>query len=63
MIEKVVQKADLGQFDEVKQNLAYWLSKSQSERVSAVEHLRRQRHGDTEQILRTLRVFRLSDMK
>jgi len=42
MIAKVVQKRKLQDFSEVKENLAYWLSKTSDERVSAVEYLRRQ---------------------
>ena len=47
MIEKVVNKADLSRHDEVKQNLAYWLSRPPAERVEAVELLRRRVHGDS----------------
>ena len=45
MIEKVVKKRRLEDFSEIKEDLAYWLSKSPEERVAAVELLRRQRHG------------------
>ena len=57
MIEKVVRKADLASFSEPKENLAYWLSRSPSERVEAVEELRRQRHGDSTRLQRVARVI------
>lgn len=56
MIEKVVKKARLSEFSEIEENLAYWLSRSPSERVSAVETLRRQMHGDSERLQRVIRV-------
>jgi hypothetical protein len=57
MIEKVVRKGNLGEFSEIKENLAYWLSKSPEERVAAVEQLRRQYHGDSARLQRTARVI------
>jgi hypothetical protein len=59
MIEKVVKKADLADFSEVKENLAYWLSRPPSERVAAVEILRRQRHGNAARLQRVARVAEL----
>jgi len=57
MIEKVVKKADLKDFDEVKENLAYWLSKTPAERIAAVEYLR-SLHGETSaRLQRTVRVI------
>lgn len=58
MIEKVVTKADLRRFSEVKENLAYWLSRPPAERVAAVEYLRRQRDGSTARLQRVARVIR-----
>jgi hypothetical protein len=63
MIEKVVRKADLASFSEPKENLAYWLSRSPSERVEAVEELRRQRHGDSARLQRVARVTDLTDLE
>src|SRR3569832_963402 len=57
MIEKVVKKRSLEKFSEVKENLAYWLSKTTEERVGAVEPLRKQRHGDSTGLQRTARVI------
>ena len=56
MIKKVVKKARLGEFSEVKDNLAYWLSKSPGERVAAVEFLRRERNGSSARLQRSARV-------
>ncbi|MEW6026351.1 MAG: hypothetical protein AB1599_03530 [Planctomycetota bacterium] len=41
----------------VKKNLAYWLSKSPSERISAMELLRKQKYGDSGPIQKTVRVI------
>jgi len=46
MIEKVVRKHKRSEYDEIQDNLKYWLSKSPDERVSAVEILRRQHYGE-----------------
>lgn len=56
MIEKVVKKRRLEDFSEIKEDLAYWLSKSPEERVAAVELLRRQRHGSRERLQRVVKV-------
>ena len=58
MIEKVVRKAKLGEFDEVRENLAYWLSRTPEERVGAIEILWRQRHGDEIRLQRVARVIK-----
>jgi len=60
MIKKVVKKGKLEDFSEVKENLAYWLSKSPEERVEAVEFLRRQRHGSSERLQRVVKVIQRS---
>ncbi len=57
MIEKVVRKANLQDFLEIKENLAYWLSKSPEERVAAVEYLRREHYGSLPRLQRTARVI------
>jgi 2-hydroxy-3-keto-5-methylthiopentenyl-1-phosphate phosphatase len=41
MIEKVVKKRNLNDAGAAKDDLAYWLSKTPEERISAVEILRR----------------------
>ena len=45
MIKKVVMKRNVKDFYSVKEDLAYWLSKTPEERIEAVEYLRRQLHG------------------
>ena len=56
MIQKVVRKARLQEFSETKPNLAYWLSRTPEERVSAVEYLRRQIHGSSARLQRAAKV-------
>lgn len=60
MIEKVVRKGNLQEFSEVKENLAYWLSKTPDERVAAVEHLRREHDGSSARLQRSARVVQRS---
>jgi hypothetical protein len=57
MVERVVTKHNIKGFDSVKEDLAYWLSKTPEERVEAVEYLRRQLHGSSERLQRTARVI------
>lgn len=56
MMQKVVRKGNLENFSEVRENLAYWLSRTPEERVSAVEYLRRQTHGSSARLQRTAQV-------
>ena len=60
MIEKVVTKRYMRDFDEVKENLAYWLSRTPEERVAAVEYLRRQFNGSSTRLQRSARVIQRS---
>ena len=60
MIERKVNIHKLSDYDEVKANRNYWLSRSPEERVSAVEILRRQFHGNTERLQRVAGVVQLS---
>jgi len=57
-MNKVVRKAKRSEFDEVKENLAYWLSRSPEERIAAVEHLWRQAHGSEVRLQRVARVIK-----
>jgi hypothetical protein len=59
-IRKVVRKRDLGRYSEVRENLAYWLSRSPEERVAALEHLRRTHIGSAVRLQRCVRIARLS---
>lgn len=56
MIEKVVKKCRLSEHDEVKSNLAYWLSKPPAERVAAVEFLRELANEGAGRLQRVARV-------
>jgi hypothetical protein len=53
-----VRRRNLKGFSEVKENLAYWLSRSPEERVAAVEHLRKMRNGNRARLQRTVRVIK-----
>jgi len=56
MIDKIVKKFDLKKDDSIKEDLKYWLEKDPNERVSAVEYLRRQFHGNSDRLQRIARV-------
>jgi hypothetical protein len=60
MTEKVVKKGNLKEFNEVNENLAYWLSRTPEERVAAVEYLRRQFNGSSARLQRCARVVQRS---
>ena len=60
MNKRVVKKGRLRDWDEIRENLDYWLSKSPQERVAAVDFLRRQAHGDTGRLQRVGRVIQRS---
>jgi len=57
MIQKVVKKENLRDFSEIKDNLAYWLSKTPEVRLSTVEYLRRQQYGGSTGLQRTARII------
>lgn len=52
MIEKIVQKRNLKDFSEIRENLAYWLSIPPEERITAIEHLRREHNGGSARLQR-----------
>ncbi len=56
MIKKTVKKRKLDDFSEMQDDLVYWLSRPQEERIEAVEYLRRQYHGDTARLQRVARI-------
>ena len=60
MIEKVVNKRNLHGFSSIKEDLIYWLGKTPEERVAAVDYLRKQYHGSTERLQRSVRVVKRS---
>ena len=57
MIQKIVKKSRIDDLSSIREDLAYWLSKSYEERISAVEYLRRQYHGNTARLQRSARVI------
>jgi hypothetical protein len=57
MVKKVVKKTDIDKNDSIKEDLKYWLEKDPSERILAVEFLRRQLHGNSERLQRVARVI------
>ena len=62
MIKPTVKKHNLNDFDEAKQNLKYWLSRPPAERISAVEHLRKQaNNGDLPRLQRVVRIVKMGE--
>ena len=55
MIKKIVTKKKLSD-SSIKDDLAFWLSKSPEERVAAVDYLRKQYHGSAARLQRVARV-------
>ena len=60
MIEKVVKKMPMDGTREIRDNLAYWLSRSPAERVAEVERLREMVCGRTQRLQRVARVIKRS---
>ena len=57
MNRKIASLHRLEGFSEIKQNLQYWLSRPASERLGAVDYLRRQVHGGTGKLQRVVKVI------
>ena len=60
MIKKVVTRFALKDSSESRRDLDYWLKRSIEERISAVEILRRQQHGNSARLQRSARVIQRS---
>ncbi len=60
MIQKIVTTKDLRNNDSISDDLKFWLNKTPEERVSTVEYLRRQHHGNTARLQRVARVIQRS---
>ncbi|MCX6641481.1 MAG: hypothetical protein NTW14_13535 [bacterium] len=58
MIAKSVRRHNLKTYDEIQDNLQFWLAKTPEERVVAVEFLRRQTYGDPTGLQRVVRVVK-----
>ena len=63
MIEKVVKKMDIKDFSEIKENLEYWLSKDPSERVEAVELLRKSAYEPQQDFVELLALFNVHNVE
>ena len=57
MIEKTVKRFDLKKDSSIKDDLAFWLSKTPRERIAAIEFLRGQYHGSSARLQRSARVI------
>ncbi len=57
-IVKVVTKKKLSDLKNDKSDLEYWLSKTDQERIEAVEKLRRQYGGSDQRLQRVVRVIK-----
>jgi hypothetical protein len=58
MIEKTVKIYKLNDDNQRLSDLRYWLSRPPEERVSAVEILRKQIHGNSERLQRTVVIIK-----
>ena len=61
MTRKTVQKKDLDNYSEIRQNLEYWLSRLPEERLAAVDALSREYYGDLPRIQKVARVVLLEE--
>ncbi len=57
-MRKTISKHRLNDRLAAKHDLAYWLTKSPEERISAVELLRRQHYGSSKRLQRVARVVK-----
>lgn len=57
MIKKVIHIKKLDESSSINEDLHFWLSKSPEERVSAVQSLRKQRHGISARLQRAIRII------
>ena len=55
-MEKIIHKCRVGEEQHDVRDVEYWLSRTPVERISAVETLRRQYHGETGRLRRTVRI-------
>ena len=53
-----IRKGGIQELESAEENLRYWLSRTPEERLSAVEHLRRQWYGNSERLQRVVRVIK-----
>jgi hypothetical protein len=60
MDRQIVKKHRLSEFDEMKDNLEYWLSRPPAERIAAVDHLREEFNESPVRFQRTARIIQFS---
>jgi len=60
MDKQIVKKHRLDEYDKIKDNLKYWLSRPASERIAAVDQFRRDLNGNTIRLQRTARIIQFS---
>ena len=56
MNRKIVHMHQMDEYDEVRDNLQYWLSRPPEERLAAVDKLRRELYGHSQRLQRVARV-------
>ncbi len=59
MNRQIVKKHRLDEYDEIKDNLEYWLSRPASERTAAVDQLRQEFNGISVRLQRSARIIQL----
>lgn len=59
MGKRIVKIHRLDEYDEIKDNLGYWLSRPASERTAAVDQLRQEFNGNSVRLQRTARIIQL----
>ena len=57
MIKKCIKIKPLNSKSDLNDDLEYWLKCSPVERIAAVESLRKQYHGSTERLQRSVRII------
>ncbi len=60
MIKKVIRKGRLHSIQSAWEDLAYWLTRPEEERVATVDYLRKQYYGNTARLQRVARVIQRS---
>ena len=58
-LQKVVTKLTLEEASDPRRDLKYWLSRPSSERIAAVEYLRKQYYGDAGRIQKVVRIVKM----
>jgi site-specific DNA-adenine methylase len=59
MNKQIVKIHRINEYDEIKDNLKYWLSRPASERTAVVDQLRQEFNGSSVRFQRTVRIIQL----